>query len=596
MSEANLHIEWATLFLEGFAHAGVREIVLSPGARSTPLVAAAARTGKLRLHTIIDERSAAFFALGQAKVTGVPSLLVCTSGSAGAHYLPAVVEADTSFTPLLIVTADRPPELHRCGAPQTIDQVKLYGDHVRQYTELGLPDGSIDGLRAVRRKAVQATLLSRSPLPGPVHLNAWFRKPLEPQVVKGEEGSALAERLARVRGEAPPHPYPPKGAPNEEGVQHLAEACRDSRRGVIVCGPAALSQAGARPVIEELAQELRYPLLAEATSQIRFTGRPRPFRSDAFGLFLASERFRAEHPPEVILQIGGTLTSKGWHDYARLHRRCRRFVIAPYGWNDPENCAHALVFGPARDVLERLKESLMMSHHARPTSWAEEFSAADQTAWDAVATGVRQADQVLSEGRLARAVCAAMPPRSLLAVGNSLPVRDLDCFCPGAIQEAAVWSQRGANGVDGLISGAAGAASVRPGPVTLLLGDISFLHDLHGLAAARGQKEPLVIVVAQNNGGRIFEQLPLASSPEIDASLLHRWTTPHGLEFSHAALLFGHAYRKVETTAALEDALGKAYRTDGCTVIEAVLPPHGGAAERARITAAVRRALGDRME
>ena len=187
MSRSNLHLAWARLFLRSAAAAGVTDVVLSPGSRSTPLTIAAATTSELRAHVIVDERGAAFFALGQARVTGRPSLLICTSGTAGAHWLPALIEASQSFVPLIAVTADRPWELQDSAAPQTIDQLKLFGDHVRHYAELGLPDPSPGALRAVPRIAAQAVARALGPVPGPVHINARFRKPLEPVEVDGPE-------------------------------------------------------------------------------------------------------------------------------------------------------------------------------------------------------------------------------------------------------------------------------------------------------------------------------------------------------------------------------------------------------------------------
>jgi 2-succinyl-5-enolpyruvyl-6-hydroxy-3-cyclohexene-1-carboxylate synthase len=237
-----------------------------------------------------------------------------------------------------------------------------------------------------------------------------------------------------------------------------------------------------------------------------------------------------------------------------------------------------------------LKDALMDVGHIRPTKWTEDFAAADGAVWRVVEKEMAGAGP-LTKGALARAIVSTLPEGSLLALGNSLPIREVDNYCPGSMTDALVWSQKGTNGIDGLVSGAAGAAAAYGGPVTLYLGDLALLHDLHGLAVARGIETPFVVVVAQNDGGRIFEQLPIADSPEIDPELLALWTTPHGLDFAHAALLFQHEYRRADSEAALRQALAEAHLRSGCTLIEAVVPPSGAAAEHWSLTHAVDRGL-----
>ncbi|MFH1681081.1 MAG: 2-succinyl-5-enolpyruvyl-6-hydroxy-3-cyclohexene-1-carboxylic-acid synthase, partial [Candidatus Eisenbacteria bacterium] len=577
MNAANLHIEWASLLVESLARAGIREAVVSPGSRSTSIVLAAAAEERLHVHSILDERSAAFFALGEAKVSGRPVLLVCTSGTAGAHYLPAVIEAGCSYAPLVVVTADRPPELHGNAAPQTIDQVRLFGSHARAYFELGLPDGSEEALRGLRRKAAQAVLASLHPVPGAVHMNAWFRKPLEPQEAN-EEDERLRRRIGRVRSEPFPALHPPLIAPDPGGIDDLADFCRQFRRGLIVCGPGPVAQASARRAIEELAETTRFPILAEGASQFRFTGLANPLRCDAFDAFLRSPAFVERHAPQVIVQIGHPPTSKAWERFLRAAPACARAIVAPYGWNDPQNSAGSILIGPVEETAGALRDALMDMGPLRPTKWTEEFGAADGIAWSVVEDETRK-NHGFSKGAIARTIVSSIPRGSLLAVGNSLAIREVDNYCPGWMTDALVWSQKGTNGIDGLVSGAAGAASVFGGPVTLYLGDLAFLHDLYGLATTRDLDVPFVVVVAQNDGGRIFEQLPIAGCPDVGPEILSLWTTPHGLDFAHAALLFNVDYRRVDSEGSLREALAEAYARKGATLIEAVVPPSGAAAE-----------------
>lgn len=601
-STSNLHTAWARLFVRALAHAGVRDVVLSPGSRSTPLALAAAESDQVRCHAVVDERSAAFFALGQARVTGRPSVFVCTSGTAGAHAFPAIIEAHLSFIPLLVVTADRPWELADAGASQTIDQLKLFGGHVRHFAELGLPDPSPTAMRAVARIAAQAVSRALSPTPGAVHINARFRKPLEPvETLTPEPWQPEWEALMRCGGSRVVVPRPTLDAAL---LDELAAPIARAERGLIVCGPAPFGEDTdrARRAIASLARVTGFPVLAEGTSQVRFGGlvegvvMPGPF--DAL---LRAPEFRAALAPDLILELGATPTSAGYASYVAEHAHCRRFVVAPHGWNDPTSDAAALVFAEPADVCEALAARLSSGGASEPgaaphprrgrSAWAEAFARAGERA---AALTASAAAGPLSEGGVLRATVDACPEGSLLVIGNSMPVRDLDAYCPPSARALGVLHQRGASGIDGLVSGAAGARSVAGTPVTLVLGDISLLHDLTGLhlaakATAAGEA-PLVVVVVQNDGGRIFEQLPLARSG--GAELLDRYfTMPQHLEFGPAAAMFGLTYERVDDADALARALSEAHGRTGATLIEAVVPPHDGAERAARLWSDVRREL-----
>jgi 2-succinyl-5-enolpyruvyl-6-hydroxy-3-cyclohexene-1-carboxylate synthase len=588
VSLGNLHIAWAELFLRAASLAGVTDVVLSPGSRSTPLAIAAATAPALRTHVIIDERSAAFFALGQARVTGRPSLLICTSGTAGAHYFPAVIEAHQSFAPLLVVTADRPWELQDAAAPQTIDQLKLFGGFARWFVELGLPDPSPGALSAVARIAAQAVARALGPTPGPVHVNARFRKPLEP--IPGASGAEPWRPLWRAlmeRGGSRVHA--PEAAPDERAVAEIAERASRAERGLIVCGPSPLSSARGRAAILDLARATGFPLLAEGSSQIRFGGDRRGVTScSMFDAILRAPEFRAQRAPDLILELGAPPTSTGYASLLAERPACARFVIAPHGWNDPSGDAAALVLADPGALAARVNARLA-SPRAEPSRWAEAFARADAAA-QAIASRALDGDH-LSEGAIARAVVAGCPEGSLLSIGNSTPVRDLDAYCPASPRELGVVHQRGASGIDGLVSGAAGARSKSPGPVTLLLGDLSLLHDLTGLGLARKVPGPFVVVVVQNGGGRIFDQLPIAlrASPEVFERC---FATPEEVAFADAAAAFGVAYARAETKEALDQALRAAWSRPSATLIEAITEPGEGGRRMAKLWAELRADLG----
>ncbi len=587
----NLLAVWAELLLDALAAAGVTDVVISPGSRSTPFVLAAAAHPGLRLHDAIDERAAGFFALGQARVSGRPSLLLCTSGTAGAHYLPAVIEARHAGVPVLVLTADRPVELHGCGANQTVDQRGFYAGYTRASLDLGVPDASAAALRALRRTAAQAVLATRWPAPGAVHLNAPARKPLEPRAASTPEGHALATLAARLRATPLTIATPPVLAPDPAAIDAIARLCLRARRGIIVAGPAPATQADARAALAALAAATGFAVAAETTSQLRGVGTR---RCEAFDWLLRSPRFRSEHAPDLILQLGAAPTSGGLEQLLAERPGTARVVISAHEWPDPtSDAAHLLVadVASAAAALAGAVTGLRGAAAPEPSAYAQTLAAADALVWRLIDGDLAATAATLEEGAVCRLTVAALPDGGWLAVGNSLPVRHVDGFCPGRSlpPELRVLSQRGASGIDGLIAGAAGAASVTEHPVTLLLGDVSFLHDVGGLALARHLRTPLVIVVINNAGGRIFEQLPLARAGQ--AAAIAHFTTPHDLDLSHAAELYGLRFLRAHTREALAAALAYAHGHPGATVVEAVVPPSAAAVTNARLAVTLENAL-----
>jgi 2-succinyl-5-enolpyruvyl-6-hydroxy-3-cyclohexene-1-carboxylate synthase len=573
MSASNLHTRWSHLLVRSLVKAGAREFVISPGSRSTPLALAAAQEEGARCHASIDERSAAFFALGQARLTGAPSVLICTSGTAVAHYLPALIEANLCGLPLIALTADRPWEAYDAASSQTIDQVKLFGGYVRHYAEIGLPDAAPEALRAVVRIAAQAVQRSRSPWPGPVHLNARFRKPLEPVDAGPEPWTPTLDALLQA---GPPLAFSPEEEPSREALALLRRALSEAQRPVLVAGPAfgAVESRGAL-ALWTLSAHTGAPLLVEATSLARFVGssaRPLPL-CGSFDSLLRSPAFRKKYAPDLVLEFGMPPVSASYAAWMSEHAHVPRYVIAPQGWNDPLGTARGLVFAHPARVAELLKESAAPPSDA-VFSWSRAFSQKESRAWEIVE---QHSQGPLCEGSIARLLLDAVPSGTALLVGNSNPVRDLDTYCRPRAKQVTVLHQRGASGIDGLVSGAAGSKSVFAGPLVLFLGDISLLHDLGGLNLARMVKGPLVIVVVQNDGGRIFEQLPLGKRSELAPLVASHFVMPQGLPLAPAAQLFGLVYHRAETQEAFAGALSRALAHDGATLIEAIAAPDSGA-------------------
>jgi 2-succinyl-5-enolpyruvyl-6-hydroxy-3-cyclohexene-1-carboxylate synthase len=593
MTEENLLTQWSRLLLSSLADAGVRDVVLSPGSRSTPFMVAAARDTRLRCHDSIDERAASFFALGQARVTGRPSLLICTSGTAAAHYLPAVVEASLAYIPLLVLTADRPLELQDCAAPQTFDQIKLMGDHVRRFYELGTPEAAPSALIGLRRLAAQAMHYTLWPTPGPVHLNARARKPLEPAAAASDAGEALETRVDELLARPIVTATPPAAKPDIDAVERTAAICRGTERGLIVCGPGPLRQRRLREAIDRLARATGFPVLAESTSQLRLgPGRDGVVRCDAFDAILRSPSFRERHRPDVVLQIGAAPVSGGYEQYGLAHTDVTTIVFAPHGWQDPLSRATELILGDPLSALEQLERTIGTTASSR-SEWSDAFDEADRRAWAVVDTEIADGDDRFSEGTVVRTVLEHVPNGSLVMLGNSLSVREVDTFCrPGSV-DVDILCQRGANGIDGIVAGASGSAAAQEQPVTVLLGDVSFLHDLTGLALAGRTGVPVVVVVVNNNGGRLFEQLPLASVSGLPAAVMEHVTTPHDAQLEHAALLFGHRYGATRSAPELAELIDEAYAAPGCTVVEARVSANGAAAQHRRVFAGIAAAVDE---
>ncbi len=578
--------------------AGVPLVVISPGSRSTPLVAALERAVDPKaLVTIIDERAAAFYALGAARATGKPAALICTSGSAAAHYLPALVEAAHAGVPLIAITADRPAELQACGASQTIDQRAIYGSFVRGAFDLGAPIADPLALRAVRRSIIQAVTRALGPDPGPVHINVPLRKPLEPAVPSTDDERALAATVAELISDRPLI-APPQLAPDPRAIEMLARAIAIEPRGVIVAGalPASFAtdpRRDPREAVFEIARRSGYPIIAEAGSQLRLCMRPDDVTFvDAFDVV-------ATHGPRpmMILQLGAEPVAAAWQGFLASSRDAgaARFVLAGPRWHDADSSSDGVILG---DVAHATRDLATQLAHAERTSaaslrrrverdaaslaWRDDWRALDQRGREALDRAMRELPA--SEVATLRDALAAIPPATTIQIGNSLPIRVVD-HAPRhdhhdrPDHDTLVLTQRGAAGIDGLIASAAGATHGGK-PVVLVLGDVSFAHDLGGLIAAREAVMPLTILVIDNAGGRIFDGLPIAKADLGDAFAKH-WTTEPQIDVVAVARALGLAAVPASRETISYD-VATAITTPGVTVIHAAVSPTGARDVRAR--------------
>ncbi len=511
MSEPTLNQRWAATLVGALVGGGVRHAVIAPGSRSTPLALAFADRPDVKVWSVIDERSAAFFALGLSKSTGTPAVVVCTSGTAGAHFLPAIMEAAEGATPLVVLTADRPWELHGFGAPQTIPQVGMFGRYVRAAEALPVPDEvGLTHLAAVTARLVNA---AQSAPRGAVHFNVPFREPLASP--DGSAGPVIDPVVAK---------YVP-GAASSVASSELVAALSTARRGLIVCGPRERrDDFGTR--IHALAERLRFPVIAEAASNARF-GFPKAIAvADAL---LRNPRFAAEMKPDVVLRFGGGLTAKGpqaWLDASGAKQFHFHDDGLPF---DPNHSAteFAHFFPSPPEGGEGQGEGR--------TQYLSRWQSAQQQVLAELARS-----RSFTEPHLASEFINALPEGSAVVLSSSMPIRDVDAFSVSS-RRLEVFTNRGVNGIDGVTSTALGVAAGTQRPTALLIGDVALLHDLTGWLIARRHSLSLTVVVVNNDGGGIFHFLPVAERTPHFETL---FGTPHGVDLANVAALAGAQHHR----------------------------------------------------
>lgn len=554
---------WAQLCVASLADAGVTTCVISPGSRSTPLVTALIADGRFELPCLIDERSAGFFGLGIARATGTTVALVCTSGSAPAHYLPAIVEASESGVPLLAITADRPAELQRSGASQTIDQIRLYGNFARESFDLGGPVGSVAAMRAVRRTVLQAVARTRGPHPGPVHLDVPLRKPLEPVAPQTGDERALAACVAELR-HSPAIAAAPRLAADSAAITALADAIAAEPHGVIIAG--AMPPTFAGDAVLALAARAGYPVLAEASSGLRRHHRRDVVFVDHFDLIIGSPELAGAPPPALAIYIGAEPVAAGWT--SAPFARAQRWVLSDYAWRDPASSARGVVVGDTAATCAALSQRVAASPRTDST-FAGQWAERSRHATSAMARALDAHPG--SETAVMRAALAALPGASVVQVGNSLPIRVIDHVWTGG--DHTVIAQRGAAGIEGMIASAAGA-TYRGEPVLLVIGDVSFAHDLGGLLAARVVNAPLAILVLDNGGGRIFDAMPVARATSPEA-FNRFFATPPGIDPAAVAAALGLRTATAPTPDHVSVAVATALADRGTTIIHAPVTATG---------------------
>jgi 2-succinyl-5-enolpyruvyl-6-hydroxy-3-cyclohexene-1-carboxylate synthase len=554
MDTSNRNTALASAMVEELARSGVRLAVISPGSRSTPLAVALWRQPDIEVSVILDERSAGFFALGSALATGVPAVVLCTSGSAAANLHPAIVEADEANVPMIVLTADRPPELRDIGAGQTIDQLKLYGDAVRWFCEVGTHEADNDGLLHFRSVACRAHAVALGDSrPGPVHLNVPWREPLAPMVVEGQVSATDALAL-EGRGGDPLHAVSAASSRADEGLlDDLAERIEGSPRGLVVAG--RQSDPGLASPVADLAAAAGYPILAEPTSQLRRGPHDSSLVVTAYDAIVRDRPAALE--PELIIRFGDLATSKPLRQWLAAIEGLHQVVIDLNGdWREPTRRAATILRADPMATSHALTERLSRLRPGAATVAGSPFASgwldAEQAVREVVEGQLEALDE-LSEPGVWSALGRALRDGDSVFAASSMPVRDLEAFLRPGPEGVRFAANRGANGIDGLVSTAAGLAAGTDSRTWAVLGDLALFHDIGGLAAV-GHAPELRLIVIDNSGGGIFHFLPQAEVMD-EAEFEVLLGTPAGRDPAEVARLFDLTVAVPETPDQLGDAL-----------------------------------------
>ena len=551
----NINTAWASILAETLKHLGLSQAVICPGSRSTPLAVAFAQQGDIESIPVLDERSAAFFALGMAKATGRPVVLVCTSGTAGANFYPAIIEAKESRVPLLILTADRPPELRDCHSGQTIDQLKLYGNYPNWQTELALPSVGIGRLRYLRQTLVHAWERCVFPTPGPVHLNIPFRDPLAPiqQLDPDTLPSPfeLEEFFTGLFHSPLPIPHSSSPIPYPQWQQ--------CERGIIIAGVAQPQHPREYcDAIAHLSQTLGWPVLAEGLSPVRNYADLNPYLISTYDLILRNQQLRQQLTPKIVIQIGELPTSKelrAWLDSTQP----QRWVIDPSNHNlDPLHGKTTHLRMSVEQMGRRGEGETGRSSSPQsrvpsppiPNSNSKLQTPSYLQRWCEAEAKVRSAVEqkmvslnLLFEGKAAWLLSQILPPETPLLIANSMPVRDVEFFWKPNNIRIQPYFNRGANGIDGTLSTALGVAHRNQSSV-MLTGDLALLHDTNGFLLNNKFVGHLTIVLINNNGGGIFEMLPIS---KFDPPFEEFFATPQDINFAQLCVTYGVEHQLIQS-------------------------------------------------
>jgi len=557
MKNINRNILWSTVFFEQLAQLGVKHVCISPGSRSTPLTLAAVSNKKLNCIKIIDERSSAFFATGLARTSGKPVALICTSGTATAEYYPAIIEAYQQRIPLIVCTADRPPELFSRGANQTINQKNLYANHIRYFADPGLPSVKVKKLESLRKIAEKAFVVSAVNNKGPVHINLPFEKPFEPENSTDSLKADLKISYRAMKDLAI------KDDPSPASLSSVFSLMGKTARGIIIVGPDQYNKEFPK-LITEVSRKSGYPIFADGASQLRFGKFSKQNILANFDALLRSKEFLKTFSPEIILHFGRTITSKGLEEFLEKSR-AQKFMINEFGdWFDPSgNAKHAIAVKPFIFCTKFLRTG-KVAHVDERLLWQHQLRQADTLAETKKQHHFSGAPLSLEPNVIIN-LLSLLPEKANILLSNSLPIRDFDFFTSTSQKEITIYHNRGASGIDGIISTALGITYSSKVPTYLVIGDLAFYYDLTSLLIAKQYKLPLTIIVVNNNGGGIFRFLPIAQHKEVFDEF---FSMPTSLSFGKIVKEFGGNYSRIASPKKFRYSLQTTSERKNFSVIE----------------------------
>jgi 2-succinyl-5-enolpyruvyl-6-hydroxy-3-cyclohexene-1-carboxylate synthase len=545
--KVNSNFTWADTFVKQLTSLGVKYACISPGSRSTPLTYSLAVNKNIKCFVNIDERSSAFFALGLAKVIGIPTIIVTTSGTATAEVYPAIVEAYQQRIPLLICTADRPAVLVGTGANQTINQYNLYRNHIRWFRDVGLPsakENSLHYLQKVAFKAFKISIVDK----GPVHINFPFAKPLEPF----SYDNMIDEELLKIKPLCNAKKETLNGKlVKDRRIHKIAEIIMQYEKGLIIAGPMEYDEKAIK-IIKVLSEISKYPILADGVSHFRLkVSKSAKNIISNYHSFLSSSTFCKKYKPGFILHFGGTPTSTNLLNYL-ADCDAERYQVNEFGdLNDPSRNTKLILNYPAVLYAETLVDLLDKGNFSRKKSnWFASFAKAEKIS-EKVSSDFLAGNKKLSEPKIIFELIKLLQSKTNLFIGNSLPIRDFDYFSGTSSKLFYLFFNRGASGIDGIVSTALGIAAIKK-PTVLIAGDLSILHDLNSLIVAKKNNIPLIIIVINNNGGGIFQTLPISEKKKL---LKEYFITPHNLNIAKVVEAFGIKYKSIKNINELKNAL-----------------------------------------
>jgi 2-succinyl-5-enolpyruvyl-6-hydroxy-3-cyclohexene-1-carboxylate synthase len=563
MNYPNINYLWSSLIVEELVRSGVEYFCIAPGSRSAPLTVAVARNPKAKHFIHYDERGLAFHALGYASAHKKPVVLICTSGTAGANFYPAIIEASKKKVPLVVLTADRPPELRATGSVQTIEQVGLYGKYVKFQFDMPCPDMKIKP-EAVLTTVDQAFYQAVRNPSGVVHINCMFRDPLAP-VKTGENFSAYLKSIdAWSKGRKPYTQY----LTGFESIRipetkKIAERLNAIKNGLIVVGKIGGQDRFAQDAVVAFARKLGWPVFADASSDLRLGTKDQEI-IHYFDQILLSPKVTKALKFDGIIHLGGRITSKRFYEFASLLAPKEYMMVLNHPLrNDPNHQVTLRIESTVTNFCQTLVSLIKPRKPSRVLGKLIKVNRAADKAIEEFVTGTKQ----INEPQVARLISQHIPQGHGLFLANSMPIREMDFYGDFKGNAVSVNGNRGASGIDGLVASAAGLSVGLDKPVTLFVGDLALLHDLNSLAMLKNFQNPLTIIAINNDGGAIFSFLPIAQNEDVFEKF---FGTPHGMSFEQAAGMFGLAYSKPATGKAFVGAYQNALKSSRSTIIEVV--------------------------